>query len=272
LKGRHDLTLLPELGRARRDALQSQFPTIAALASSEVEKFVDGKKTAFAGVGPDMLRRLKVRAQLSVSASPKPFLKVAKQLPRARTELFFDIETNPLRDFCYLHGVVVREVESIQSEQYVGFFAEDLSDNGECKAFRDAWEFLTSQKEVAIYIYSKYERTIYRKLARKFPEVCSEEEVNAMFAPPLVTDLYFDVVRPDSEWPTQNFSLKSIAKFLGFQWRDSHPSGAASIEWYERFLRTQDAADRQRILDYNEDDCRAMRVLKDAILQLVVRT
>lgn len=45
-------------------------------------------------------------------------------------------------------------------------------------------------------------------------------------------DLYTDVVRKHTEWPTYNQSIKTLAQYLGFQWRDTHPSGAASIEWY----------------------------------------
>jgi predicted RecB family nuclease len=59
-----------------------------------------------------------------------------------------------------------------------------------------------------------------------------------------------------------------LAKHLGFKWRDPHPSGAASIEWFDRWVITRDAAARQRILDYNEDDCRATRVLLDGIRAL----
>ncbi len=46
------------------------------------------------------------------------------------------------------------------------------------------------------------------------------------------------------------------------------PSGAASIEWFDRWVKGRDPADRQRILDYNEDDCRATRVLLDGIRAL----
>lgn len=31
---------------------------------------------------------------------------------------------------------------------------------------------------------------------------------------------------PKTEWPTHDQSLKTLAKFLGFKWRDTHPSGA----------------------------------------------
>jgi uncharacterized protein len=68
-----------------------------------------------------------------------------------------------------------------------------------------------------------------------------------------------------TEWPTNNRSIKTLAKYLGFRWRDSNPSGAASIEWYNQWVQTGSAEVRQRILDYNEDDCRATRVLLDGL-------
>lgn len=73
------------------------------------------------------------------------------------------------------------------------------------------------------------------------------------------------IVRSSAERPTWDHSIKTLAKFLGFSWRDSHPSGVASIEWYDRFVETSDRALPQRVLDYNENDCRAMAVLLDAI-------
>jgi hypothetical protein len=76
------------------------------------------------------------------------------------------------------------------------------------------------------------------------------------------------VVLKATEWPTRDYSLKTLAKHLGFAWRDTHPSGAASIEWYNRWVTTRDAAVRQRILDYNEDDCKATRVLLDGARNL----
>lgn len=119
-----------------------------------------------------------------------------------------------------------------------------------------------------IYYYSKYERTHYRKLREKYPDVCTEADVEAMFDPARAVDLYYDVVLKATEWPTRDFSIKTLAKHLGFDWRDTHPSGAASIEWFHRWVETGDQAIKQRILEYNEDDCRATRVLLDGIRSL----
>jgi predicted RecB family nuclease len=68
-----------------------------------------------------------------------------------------------------------------------------------------------------------------------------------------------------------DWSIKAIAKFLKFRWRDTDPSGAASIEWFDRWVRTRDPEVKQRIIDYNEDDCRAMRVLLVAMRDIEVR-
>jgi len=32
------------------------------------------------------------------------------------------------------------------------------------------------------------------------------------------------------------YSIKTLAKHLGFEWRDKEPSRAASIEWYHRWV------------------------------------
>jgi RNase_H superfamily len=71
-----------------------------------------------------------------------------------------------------------------------------------------------------------------------------------------------------TERPTRDYSIKTLAEYLGFEWRDAHPSGAASIEWHDRRAETGDPAIKQRILDYNEDDCRATRVLLDGIREM----
>ena len=81
----------------------------------------------------------------------------------------------------------------------------------------------------------------------------------------VMVELYFDVVKKNTEWPTYDQSIKTLAQYLGLKWRDKDPSGAASIEWYNRWVETKDPAIKQRILDYNEDDCLATGILVDGI-------
>lgn len=266
-----DLTMIPELGRSRRDVMYQELPTVTALAEANPERFIEGRRTAFPGVGRDTLLKFHDRATLLTTKDAKPFLRAPVNLPTYDCELFFDIEVDPMRDICYLHGFVERWSGNNTTEKFVFFFANDPTPEAEKNAFAEAWAYIRQRRPCAIYFYSKYERTIYRKLREKYPDVCSEDEIEELFDPAHSIDLYSDVVRKATEWPTWDFSIKTLAKYLGFSWRDTHPSGAASIEWFHRWVEDRDTTIRQRILDYNEDDCRATRVLRDAIKDLTVR-
>jgi len=108
----------------------------------------------------------------------------------------------------------------------------------------------------------------YRRLAGKYPGIVSPDEVENLFDPEQAIDLYDDVVRSKTEWPTYSKSIKPLAQFCGFAWRDTHPSGAASIQWFNEYCRERDPVKLQRILDYNEDDCQAMAVVKTYLEEL----
>jgi predicted RecB family nuclease len=271
LKRAQDLTLLPELGRAARDALREEFPTLRHLAQADVEQYIEGDRTPFAKVGARSLRGFQRRAALMLQPGGQPYLTRAVSWPRAPVELFFDIETDPLRELCYLHGFVIRRGGDVASERFEGIFASDISEGAERDAFAAAMEVFRRHADALVVHYSKYERTEYRRLAAKYPDVATPLQVEALFSPPRALDLYLDVVKPGSEWPTHDFSIKSLAKYCGFSWRDADPSGASSIEWFDRWARTGDPRFRQRLLAYNEDDCRAMRVVMDHLKTLQVR-
>ena len=49
LKATDDLTLIPELGRSKRDAMLTLFETVKEFADSNPDAFLDGKKTVFRG-------------------------------------------------------------------------------------------------------------------------------------------------------------------------------------------------------------------------------
>jgi predicted RecB family nuclease len=267
-----DLTLLPELGRARRDVLAAEFPTLAALGAADPAHYIHGDKTDFPGIGAKTLLKFQRRAALQLMPNAEPYLTRAVQWPQVAVELFFDIETDPMRDLCYLHGFVIRERNAAghTSERFEGIYAADLSSQAERAAFAAALALFRRHPDALVVHYSKYERTAYRKLAGKYPDVAGPDEIEALFSVPRALDLYSDVVRPGSEWPTHDFSIKSLAKHCGFSWRDVDPSGASSIEWFDQWAKTGDPRLRQRLLDYNEDDCRAMRVVLDRLKGLPV--
>ena len=271
LQNTNDLTLVPECGRAKRDVMADRLPTIADLATADLSVFQDGRKTAFKGISPATLQKLHERAKLSCQPNAKPYLTEPITLPRADTEVFFDVEVDPLRDICYLHGFIERRHRDNATERYVPFFVDNPSSEGEEKAFAAAWRYLRDREPSVIYYYSPYERTTWRKLREKYPDVGRGTDIEALFDPRVAVDLYTDVVRSKAEFPTIDYSIKTLARFFGFGWHDPHPSGAASIQWYDEWVKTRDPSVKQRILQYNEDDCRATRVVLDRINRLTVR-
>ncbi len=270
VKESDDLTMIPELGRKKRDVMSDHLRTVTELARVNPETLIRGKNTIFAGIGPETLQKFHDRAKLLTTPSAKPYSRVPIRFPDHDREIFFDIEVDPMRDICYLHGFVERRNRDSTTENFVSVFVDSPTPEAEKRAFADAWACMNQHRPCAIYYYSKYERTIYRKLQEKYPDICSAEEIENLFDPVHAIDLYNDVVKRSTEWPTWDFSIKTLARYLGFSWRDTHPSGAASIQWFHKWIETGDPAIRQRILEYNEDDCRATRVLRDALEALPV--
>lgn len=263
-----DLSLIPEVGRNRRDHLMQHFADIREFAAADLSRIEDADPKAFKGIGSKVVRRLQARARLQLDPAARPYALGPLELPKADTILFYDVETDPLMDFCYLHGFHVVEGGS---GRFVAFNTTDDTRAEERRAFAECVAFVRSQPGAPVVHYSAYEKTTWKQLAARYPDVVSVGEVDEVFQKPRGFDLYSGAIRPRTEWPTRDYSIKSIARWLGFTWRDSNPSGAASIEWFQGWLKSRDPADLQRILDYNEDDCRAMHVVLEALRTLPVR-
>lgn len=263
-----DLTLIPELGRQKRDTLNLKMMTVKELADANINDYTDGKKTIFRGIGLKTLKKFQYRAALQKDPNPKPLLTGNIVFPTTDIEIFFDVETDPMRDICYLHGFYVRHKNKSDGE-YTFFYANDISPEEEKNAFANAFKFVNENQPSIIYYYSKYERTIWRKLQQKYPSVCSPDQIEDIFSNSKSVDLYFDVVKKFTEWPTYNYSIKTLAQYLGFKWRDEDPSGASSIEWYHQWIDKKDPLIKKRIIEYNEDDCVATAVLLDGLRELI---
>ena len=176
-----------------------------------------------------------------------------------------------MRDVWYLRGL--GRMETVRSPVVtlgVGRVWE-VSPEAEREAYVEAMAVFRAYPAALVVHYSKYERTEYRKLQKKYPDVATAEEIEELFSQPRALDLYLDVVRPESEWPTMGFGIKDVAPVCGFKWRDVDPSGASSIEWFDQWVKVGDPKLKQRLLDYNEDDCRAMRVVMDYMKTMQVR-
>ena len=116
-------------------------------------------------------------------------------LPARGRELLFDIETDPMADHCYLHGVVERWTDgSGRPTKYHAFISSGPED--EARAFVEALEFLEEDPSASVIYWSKYERTVFRALAQKYPDTNTADRVDALFSSARCVDLLYDVVSP----------------------------------------------------------------------------
>lgn len=269
-----DLSLIAELGRAKRDVMHGLVPTVAALATADLDYFALGKKTVFPGIGQNTLKKFQERAILLTKPKAEPYLLAPVDLPVTPKEVYFDLETDPTRGgYTYLHGFVERRYGLPQTARFVPVITPEVSVEAEELAFRQAWHYLNERLvDSVIYYYAPFELSTYKALALRFPSVCSVDDVEELFAHPNVIDLYTDVIRKNTVWPLYDLSIKTIASYLGFSWADSNPSGAASIQWFDDWVESNDPAILQRILRYNRDDCIATGVVVDGVRQLALKS
>lgn len=269
-KDNEDLSNLFQLGRSRRDTINedlyvSKVGEISKLDVAEIMARKKKNKNFLKGVAEKTLSKIVARADM-LQNGKEPVLYGKLDLPKVSYELFFDIEDDPTQEFVYLHGVYERNGNS---ERFLDFTASDNTLLSEEDAWRRFWEYirLLPKDDFAVYYYSQHEKTTYFKMQKKYPDVISTEELSAFFAHPNTIDLY-KIVLSSTDWPLGSYSVKEIAQYLGFRWRDETPSGALSIQWFNQYLETKDQKDLQRILDYNEDDCKATMVLKDKLQEM----
>lgn len=206
-------------------------------------------------------------------------------VPRATFELDIDIEDS--NGICYLIGVADtwhrRENGTMKTRTDFRFFADwTKTDEGEARIFAEFWAYLTAADAKATsnrwgfkaYHYTDHETRYFRHLATKHAGkegIPTLDELNLFLDSSKWVDLH-KVVAKELVWPTENHQLKTLARYIGFDWRDEAPGGANSMAWFAEATEAADEetreAARTRILAYNEDDVLATLALREWITRL----
>jgi hypothetical protein len=74
-------------------------------------------------------------------------------------------------------------------------FADEPTAEVEKRAFAGAWAYIQASRPASIFCYSKYERTLFRKLQAKYQDVCSAEEVEELFDPSRSPNGQHEIIR-----------------------------------------------------------------------------
>jgi predicted RecB family nuclease len=270
-----DLTNIFYVGRSDRDRLNEDLnvDTLDELLELDVDEVMTLKAQEKKSGNKDFLYRIgqsnsekAIRRARLYHIEKKAVLLKPIEFPKVTYELFFDIEDDHTQEFVYLHGVYEKHGGNVR---FLEFLATEVTDSAEKEAWQKFWDYIRTlpQDDMAVYYFAHHEKTTYKRMQKKYPDVISADEVVEFFDRPTVFDLY-KVVQQHTDWPLSSYSLKAIAVYLGFEWRDDSPSGALSIQWFNEYLEKRDPAMLKRILEYNEDDCIATMVVKEGIEKL----
>jgi predicted RecB family nuclease len=249
-KERSDVSLIRKLNRSKRSALRKRgVRTVKELAELGKAKNLP----SFESISPNALARFVRRAV--VFQKSEPILHSPVELPEKELELFFDIETEPLEEICYLYGIVERRGKE---QRYVSFFSD--SPEEEESTWNAFWKYVSDLQDFQVYYYTSYEKTVLTSLSGRYafdPALFERFFQNS-------TDLYA-IVDKCTEWPSHSYSIKAISKLLGFEYSERDPGGLKAALWYLEYVSAPagNRALKEKIIQYNREDCEAMIVLKD---------
>lgn len=169
------------------------------------------------------------------------------ELPASPIEIFLDVEGKPDEQFVYLIGAIVRRGAK---EERHSFWADGKDE--ERRIFDQLVALLAAHPEALIFAYGAYEHAFIRRMragaSRKKPvDRILDRLVNALA-----------IVYPHFYFPTYTNGLKEIGTALGCRWHDERASGMQSVAWRLHWERDRDAECKEKLLQYNLDDCGAL--------------
>lgn len=253
-----DISLVPGVGPAMKEKLVARGMRKVWDLSSASPVALE----AIPGVGRATAERLVVHARAIHRRACIALDRSALRFRYCPTEVFLDLEgTDPtgeqdgLEQVDYLIGALSADAGGTR---YRPFAAWRIREEG--RMFREFVEFLLGLGDVVVYHWHNYERWHLRQLASRhgLTEVVERD----IF--PKMVDLHRVATRAFA-FPTPTNGLKDIAKHLGFRWRHEDVNALDSIAWYLRYQSAPEiwGEKLQGIVEYNEDDCRATKFIKD---------
>ncbi|WP_372589486.1 TM0106 family RecB-like putative nuclease [Fervidobacterium pennivorans subsp. shakshaketiis] len=198
-------------------------------------------------LGKEKAKRLAVQTKSIIENRPI----LIRPVPKISEGLYLDIESYTPLNFDYLFGILDDGV-------YIPFLASDPS--SESNVFKEVVNYI-SKTNKPVYHFHNYEINRFKKLARRYNVELSKNFFNRFID---VYKLYIDHVA----LPVPSYSLKSIARYFGFNWR-TQLNGQLVVHSYAEYLTTGDKRILQEILTYNEDDVRATEFILKKLIEII---
>ncbi len=243
-----DISMINGVGEGRKRVLvKAGYRNVNDVARADAKRL-----SRYLGVSLEEGKRIKLQATALENSSW--FLLKEVNLERRRYEYFFDVEK--ANGETYLLGVLLRESDRVT---YRYFLLEEEWKNG----WKDFLNFICLHPRAPIYHYDVFDRNVVAKFA-ELSSTRADGVVKRM------KDLY-RLLHSAFILPVRFYSLKDVARTLGFEWRMEGYTGYEAMRALEEWKRTRDQDLLKKISLYNEDDCRALLEVKDRMEKIARR-
>jgi len=199
------------------------------------------------------LKALAIREKkIYIAQTSKP------QLGRVR--VYFDVEGIPDKDFYYLIGA---KVVDDTAESTYSFWADERS--SEERIWREFLTMLSFFESFSLFHFGSYESDFVFRMLKRYgasSEITADRLKSASIN--VLTYCYLNIY-----FPTYSNSLKELGTYLKFSWKSPGASGLDSIDWRYQWENSRDQALKDRLLRYNLDDCEALNLLTNAVLEIM---
>jgi predicted RecB family nuclease len=187
----------------------------------------------------------------------KTYVFGSPRLPDAPVRVYLDLEGKSGEPFIYLVGVIVAQGPT---ESRYSFWADRPED--EPRVFEQLLQLLRGYDDFRIFCYGSYERAFLKRMRKHALRKRLADQVLAR------TTNVLSVIYDHVYFPVYSNGLKDVARFLGFAWADPDASGLQSLVWRAGWEQTGEESFKQRILQYNLDDCAALKRVVEVLFAI----
>lgn len=181
------------------------------------------------------------------------------------TPIYLDVEGLPDRDFYYLIGIRFTNGQSMVCQN---IWADREQD--EKRVWSEFLSLLAEVQDPLLIHYGSYEKSFLERMISRYgppppslAPVAKAVENSLNLLSIIFAQFYF---------PTYSNGLKEIAEHLGFSWSEPNACGTQSIAWRCAWEETKDSALRDKLITYNLEDCHALQLVTNTIVNLCAPT
>ena len=178
------------------------------------------------------------------------------------TRIYLDIEGTPERRTYYLIGIIAIAGEHQSHETY---WADSDSETDQTRIFIELLDHLSRYSEYSILHFGSYETVAFRRMQKRMTAPYQRQMQNALKRSINI----LSVISPHIYFPTYSNSLKEIGGFLGYRWSDPSSSGVQTLVWRSRWLSDHDASVKATLIQYNDEDCVALKGVVEFVEQVL---